>query len=129
MRGLCGRILVGDLPERGIRIASSQPAIKPERATGPRKKDHQQTGHKRLVRGGGRRSAPLGQIEVECHEDSPQRSRTSDGDRKSTRLNSSHHSISYAVVCLKKKKKGRDGKDADNEGRTKIGLESNRRKG
>src|SRR5574337_1363523 len=25
-------------------------------------------------------------------------------DRKSTRLNSSHHSISYAVFCLKKKK-------------------------
>src|SRR5689334_23714732 len=31
-------------------------------------------------------------------------------DRKSTRLNSSHSSISYAVFCLKKKKKtGRDG--------------------
>src|SRR5574337_1332041 len=27
------------------------------------------------------------------------------GDRKSTRLNSSHHSISYAVFCLKKKNK------------------------
>src|SRR5438128_9244108 len=27
------------------------------------------------------------------------------GDRKSTRLNSSHGSISYAVFCLKKKKK------------------------
>src|SRR5207249_9859332 len=29
------------------------------------------------------------------------------GDRKSTRLNSSHVSISYAVFCLKKKKKVR----------------------
>src|SRR5438128_3552993 len=29
----------------------------------------------------------------------------STGDRKSTRLNSSHGSISYAVFCLKKKKK------------------------
>src|SRR5690242_21265583 len=29
----------------------------------------------------------------------------SNGDRKSTRLNSSHMSISYAVFCLKKKKK------------------------
>src|SRR5437868_12657461 len=29
----------------------------------------------------------------------------SDRDRKSTRLNSSHVSISYAVFCLKKKKK------------------------
>src|SRR5699024_12130149 len=28
------------------------------------------------------------------------------GDRKSTRLNSSHVSISYAVFCLKKKKQG-----------------------
>src|SRR5689334_23654931 len=28
-----------------------------------------------------------------------------DEDRKSTRLNSSHSSISYAVFCLKKKKK------------------------
>src|SRR5260364_115021 len=27
-----------------------------------------------------------------------------DGDRKSTRLNSSHQIISYAVFCLKKKK-------------------------
>src|SRR5438876_8269689 len=30
---------------------------------------------------------------------------TSKTDRKSTRLNSSHPSISYAVFCLKKKKK------------------------
>src|SRR5256885_8624722 len=29
-------------------------------------------------------------------------------DRKSTRLNSSHLVISYAVFCLKKKKKGND---------------------
>src|SRR2546422_4030358 len=31
-----------------------------------------------------------------------------DGDRKSTRLNSSHGYISYAVFCLKKKKIGVD---------------------
>src|SRR2546421_7098192 len=30
------------------------------------------------------------------------------GDRKSTRLNSSHDQISYAVFCLKKKKKRRE---------------------
>src|SRR5689334_24169684 len=45
---------------------------------------------------------------------SPRTSRTTAGgrspctcrpDRKSTRLNSSHSSISYAVFCLKKKKK------------------------
>src|SRR6266487_5256467 len=33
------------------------------------------------------------------------RPRLEGGDRKSTRLNSSHPSISYAVFCLKKKKK------------------------
>src|SRR5256885_16240663 len=33
------------------------------------------------------------------------RPRRHDGDRKSTRLNSSHLVISYAVFCLKKKKK------------------------
>src|SRR5438477_7168587 len=32
-------------------------------------------------------------------------SRLDEQDRKSTRLNSSHMSISYAVFCLKKKKK------------------------
>src|SRR5260221_6711669 len=36
-----------------------------------------------------------------------------DGDRKSTRLNSSHTVISYAVFCLKKKKPPRgQGRDA-----------------
>src|SRR5438128_4830470 len=33
-----------------------------------------------------------------------------EGDRKSTRLNSSHGSISYAVFCLKKKKKKKNNK-------------------
>src|SRR2546430_5239350 len=33
------------------------------------------------------------------------RSEVNDEDRKSTRLNSSHSQISYAVFCLKKKKK------------------------
>src|SRR5438067_13507366 len=37
------------------------------------------------------------------------------GDRKSTRLNSSHVSISYAVFCLKKKKK----KKKKNKNKTK----------
>src|SRR2546428_5908047 len=32
-------------------------------------------------------------------------------DRKSTRLNSSHDQISYAVFCLKKKKKSIDRRD------------------
>src|SRR2546430_7617238 len=33
--------------------------------------------------------------------------RAEEGDRKSTRLNSSHSQISYAVFCLKKKKTAR----------------------
>src|SRR5438445_7560619 len=41
-----------------------------------------------------------------------------DGDRKSTRLNSSHANISYAVFCLKKKKKNRH--KSNHKGRTKI---------
>src|SRR2546430_3970687 len=46
----------------------------------------------------------------EGHEDRPERcdpaharSGAPDADRKSTRLNSSHSQISYAVFCLKKK--------------------------
>src|SRR5437899_3370077 len=35
----------------------------------------------------------------------PHLERSGRGDRKSTRLNSSHLGISYAVFCLKKKKK------------------------
>src|SRR5690349_23735475 len=36
--------------------------------------------------------------------DAGREERGADGDRKSTRLNSSHVEISYAVFCLKKKK-------------------------
>src|SRR5205809_4715848 len=36
------------------------------------------------------------------------------GDRKSTRLNSSHGYISYAVFCLKKKKNNTKDKNFDN---------------
>src|SRR5438876_5393226 len=39
-------------------------------------------------------------------------------DRKSTRLNSSHPSISYAVFCLKKKKKKKTNKDKKTRQRT-----------
>src|SRR5438105_11435263 len=38
-----------------------------------------------------------------------------DGDRKSTRLNSSHEWISYAVFCLKKKKKKKEEKNRNQE--------------
>src|SRR5438128_8441634 len=44
-------------------------------------------------------------------------------DRKSTRLNSSHGSISYAVFCLKKKKKKKNIKQYNNtqlDNKTKV---------
>src|SRR5205809_5557745 len=37
------------------------------------------------------------------------------GDRKSTRLNSSHGYISYAVFCLKKKKKNNNNNNNNNK--------------
>src|SRR5690349_22854537 len=40
-----------------------------------------------------------------CHIKDAMRRLEAKGDRKSTRLNSSHVEISYAVFCLKKKKK------------------------
>src|SRR2546426_5760013 len=43
---------------------------------------------------------PMGQIPVLIDDEGP----GGTGDRKSTRLNSSHLVISYAVFCLKKKK-------------------------
>src|SRR2546426_3274117 len=51
-----------------------------------------EAGRRRRPRGGGRRG---GQLDGERGQ-----------DRKSTRLNSSHLVISYAVFCLKKKKVG-----------------------
>src|SRR5690242_21933203 len=60
----------------------------------------------------GHRAEPQGRLHaaaglsVRVAHDSRQRGarRRNPGDRKSTRLNSSHMSISYAVFCLKKKK-------------------------
>src|SRR2546429_6594039 len=48
----------------------------------------------------------LGNIQVllQCRRDEARHLRIAKGDRKSTRLNSSHGYISYAVFCLKKKK-------------------------
>src|SRR2546427_5908448 len=43
-------------------------------------------------------------------------------DRKSTRLNSSHSQISYAVFCLKKKKKQKSQRGQSREGSLIGGL-------
>src|SRR5437879_765220 len=52
-------------------------------------------------------SNPAGDVAPRCAGNRPMngRVRSSEQDRKSTRLNSSHRCISYAVFCLKKKKK------------------------
>src|SRR5438477_2143477 len=60
--------------------------------------DHRHVFHPRLPRGRGARAA-----------DQTRRGLLR-RDRKSTRLNSSHMSISYAVFCLKKKKKHKETK-------------------
>src|SRR2546430_7727212 len=58
------------------------------------RRDHERAGARR-PRGGG----------ATAREDAEDRPRRRQGrDRKSTRLNSSHSQISYAVFCLKKKK-------------------------
>src|SRR2546427_3425759 len=44
--------------------------------------------------------ALVGSLSLGCHDSTA----PPGGDRKSTRLNSSHSQISYAVFCLKKKK-------------------------
>src|SRR2546427_8530139 len=46
-------------------------------------------------------------------------------DRKSTRLNSSHSQISYAVFCLKKKKKKNKRKVQDHNDNIELSILSN----
>src|SRR4051794_41953809 len=58
-------------------------------------------GRRHLAAPGGRRERRIGA----AHAARPVPRRPPGADRKSTRLNSSHPSISYAVFCLKKKKK------------------------
>src|SRR2546430_13108595 len=62
---------------------------------------------RRLARrheGGGHRSRVVGDPLVRALWRHDGRDRRVRSDRKSTRLNSSHSQISYAVFCLKKKK-------------------------
>src|SRR5919107_4607027 len=50
------------------------------------------------------RSALILSLPVGCGDSDDTMTTSTAGDRKSTRLNSSHANISYAVFCLKKKK-------------------------
>src|SRR2546427_8862099 len=65
---------------------------------------------RRLDQGFGRHAAGVETVPahpVLLDESHPRLHRGCDVDRKSTRLNSSHSQISYAVFCLKKKKKNK----------------------
>src|SRR5690348_18109564 len=70
-------------------------------------------------RGRDRRIRPLGPRATQVETERVVRSadRRANQDRKSTRLNSSHPSISYAVFCLKKKKKKKKNKQKHTKNR------------
>src|SRR5258705_6822036 len=53
-------------------------------------------------------NTPLNHIQCEEHQRVKMHPERSERDRKSTRLNSSHLGISYAVFCLKKKNRKRE---------------------
>src|SRR5690606_40268317 len=57
-----------------------------------------------LLLGGGHHAAPCGSTPITTRLSSTKWYGGTFRDRKSTRLNSSHVKISYAVFCLKKKK-------------------------
>src|SRR3712207_7622918 len=80
---------------------SPRAAPRPRRAPG-----HRRLRHRLLVAGvpaAPSRRAAEGRPDLRV-VDAGRRQRHRLGDRKSTRLNSSHANISYAVFCLKKKK-------------------------
>src|SRR2546422_8507395 len=62
-------------------------------------------GHLIVATNEARKSVPRGGLEPSPCRTGADHLEPLDGDRKSTRLNSSHGYISYAVFCLKKKKK------------------------
>src|SRR3712207_7692989 len=79
-------------------------------STRPGRRRHVVAGHRRHVAGG-----PAAHPLTTSHrtEPAPHDGRRPHGaDRKSTRLNSSHANISYAVLCLKKKKHFLDSRTA-----------------
>src|SRR5690606_40148165 len=79
-------------PERGV-VVEPRPGLHPHRVGHAVRADVRQ----RLEREGPQLERPRQVVVVE-------RRLEDGGDRKSTRLNSSHVKISYAVFCLKKKK-------------------------
>src|SRR3712207_7245434 len=77
------------------------------RSAGRRPQGAKETGDEGETGGGGARELLDGRPEGVDGIRLAQVGDDSEQDRKSTRLNSSHANISYAVFCLKKKKKNR----------------------
>src|SRR3989449_1139192 len=100
--------------ERDLRWCLRQPRLPLEEAAildeapeeGLEQQESVRAAHRRLRRTLGVRHKPQhGALRVHDAGDVLERSVREHRDRKSTRLNSSHGYISYAVFCLKKKKK------------------------
>src|SRR5207245_5098013 len=92
-------VVLGEGDEIGV-VAEDHAAVLGLRAPG----DHvEQCRLARAVRADDH--AQLAAVHVEVQARQRLEAVVGDGDRKSTRLNSSHGSISYAVFCLKKKTK------------------------
>src|SRR5438874_9704175 len=68
------------------------------------------------------RSAGRAKVQTKRKPDAPPCQWDENGDRKSTRLNSSHVEISYAVFCLKKKKMKASAQQADSSVQHLVAL-------
>src|SRR5439155_17928729 len=84
-----------------LSLHDALPISGPEQREGRRA--HERTSAIALAKAGTDRSH-MSSLAVTESRNQPGISNTEPGDRKSTRLNSSHVAISYAVFCLKKKK-------------------------
>src|SRR5437899_10004054 len=90
-------------PWRGVLRPCRLSLESPRRGAGVGEVRTRQTGLAGIRPLGGRSSVPIGDLNDEF--DLSPELMGARRDRKSTRLNSSHLGISYAVFCLKKKKK------------------------
>src|SRR5206468_12569750 len=97
--GSCAHRDLHSFPTRRSSDLAHAPAV------GKRERGREPLGPGRSGRDdGGHHLARERPIPLRRHAESGGQRRKGIGDRKSTRLNSSHDQISYAVFCLKKKK-------------------------
>src|SRR5690625_5815015 len=91
--GLRSQLFGGRVPACRRRVARSAPGVAPRAGRRAPASRIEWFPHCR----------PLGRVRLEARERAPRRYPPDGRDRKSTRLNSSHVAISYAVFCLIKK--------------------------